>query len=161
MAYQIATDINYSELTDFSENDFTVAGPGALRGIGKVFTDTGGCKPDTVIMEMVEQQEAAFVSRGIDFQDLFGRPLQAIDCQNLFCEVDKYSRLAFPELKTNRVRIKVKFQQTGPIPQPFYPPKWGINEHIGDAARNVQLGAFGFDSSRPVPSLRPASADVK
>jgi len=160
MAYQIATDINYSELTDFSENDFTVAGPGALRGIGKVFTDTGGRKPDTVIMEMVKQQEAAFESRGIDFQDLFGRPLQAIDCQNLFCEVDKYSRLAFPELKTNRVRIKVKFQQTGPIPQPFYPPKWGINDRVGEAARNVQLGGWGFDASRPVPSLRPASADV-
>ena len=29
----------------------------------------------------------------LDFQNLWGRRLQLIDCQNLFCEVDKYSRV--------------------------------------------------------------------
>ena len=36
MSYQIAIDLNYSDLIDFSENEFTKAGPGALRGISKV-----------------------------------------------------------------------------------------------------------------------------
>jgi hypothetical protein len=35
MGYQLAIDINYSELTAFDENEFTVAGPGAERGIRK------------------------------------------------------------------------------------------------------------------------------
>ena len=37
MAYQIAIDINYSELTAFSENDSTQAGPGALRGLQQAY----------------------------------------------------------------------------------------------------------------------------
>src|SRR5205085_2776047 len=37
MAYQTAIDVNYSQLMDFSENEFTQPGPGALRGIRKVF----------------------------------------------------------------------------------------------------------------------------
>lgn len=37
MAYQLAIDFNYSEVFDFSENDFVVAGPGAIRGIKNVF----------------------------------------------------------------------------------------------------------------------------
>ena len=35
MAYQLITDINYSEATNFSEREFTVAGPGSERGIKK------------------------------------------------------------------------------------------------------------------------------
>lgn len=33
MSYQVAIDLNYSDLVNFSENEFTQAGPGALRGI--------------------------------------------------------------------------------------------------------------------------------
>jgi len=42
MAYQIAIDFNYSEVFDFDENDFTIAGPGAERGVKKCFLDTEG-----------------------------------------------------------------------------------------------------------------------
>ncbi|MER3438855.1 MAG: hypothetical protein C4346_15405, partial [Chloroflexota bacterium] len=41
LAYQLAIDLNYSELIDFDENDFTVPGPGAVRGIRKCFVHTG------------------------------------------------------------------------------------------------------------------------
>jgi hypothetical protein len=34
--YQLAIDLNYSELLDFSENDFTITGPGS-EGASKVF----------------------------------------------------------------------------------------------------------------------------
>lgn len=130
MAYQIAVDINYSELTDFSENDFTVAGPGALRGIAKVFDDLSGLSPSQVIMYMVACQEDAFLRHGLSFRDLFGRSLHAIDCQNLFCEVDKYSRQAFPELRSNRVKIKARFRQSAAPLHLFYPPKWQINQRV-------------------------------
>ncbi|MGF1987118.1 MAG: nucleotide kinase domain-containing protein [Nostoc sp. ZfuVER08] len=130
MAYQLATDINYSEIINFDENSFTIAGPGAERGINKCFIDTAGKTYTEVIHWMTENQEKEFQRLGLNFQSLWGRPLQAIDCQNLFCETDKYCRAAFPDLKSNRKKIKSKFTST---PQPidyFYPPKWQINHKI-------------------------------
>ena len=41
LAYQFATDINYSAVTNFSEMEFVVAGPGAKDGIRKCFTTIG------------------------------------------------------------------------------------------------------------------------
>lgn len=135
MAYQLAIDINYSELVDFSENEFTMPGPGALRGIAKCFSDTRSWKPQRIIHWMTDRQQQMFDSLELEFKDLWGRPLHAIDCQNLFCETDKYSRVAFPELASNRTRIKASF---APSPAPpidyFYPPKWGINKLV-EAAR--------------------------
>jgi hypothetical protein len=130
MAYQLATDINYSEVINFDENSFTIAGPGAERGINKCFIDTEGKSYADVIYWMTENQENEFQRLGLSFQSLWGRPLQAIDCQNLFCETDKYCRAAFPDLKSNRKKIKAKFTAT---PQPidyFYPPKWFINDKV-------------------------------
>lgn len=126
MAYQIAIDLNYSDVLAFSENDFTSAGPGALRGIEKVFLYRDSVKPDQVVMHMVENQEKAFADLGLTFNGLKGRKLQAIDCQGLFCEVDKYCRVAFPLLKSERVQIKNKFKpDSRPLPL-FLPPKWNL-----------------------------------
>jgi hypothetical protein len=36
LAYQYATDLNYSNLTNFSEMQFVIPGPGAKGGISKV-----------------------------------------------------------------------------------------------------------------------------
>jgi hypothetical protein len=137
MSYQMAIDLNYSEHVNFSENDFTKPGPGALRGIKKVFSDLGGLTPQEVIMWMVDNQEAEFARLGLDFGGLWGRPIQAIDAQNLFCETDKYCREAVPELASARSRIKSRYVST---PEPmtlFFPPKWGINGHI---PKNEVLG---------------------
>ncbi|MEJ7657807.1 MAG: nucleotide kinase domain-containing protein [Thermoleophilaceae bacterium] len=131
MAYQLAIDINYSELVDFDESSFTMPGPGALRGIRKVFADPGVATPSELILWVTENQERL----GIDMPTLWGRRLQAIDCQNLFCELDKYARVKFPHLRSERVRIKQRFAPAGRPPAPFYPPKWSINERIGAAAR--------------------------
>jgi hypothetical protein len=137
MAYQLAIDINYSELTDFSESEFTAAGPGAERGIRKCFHDTGGRKPEAIINWMVDHQEQECERLGLEPPTLFGRPLQAIDCQGLFCEVDKYARVAFPELLSNRQRIKTKFRPTEQPLQLYYPPKWGINDRLPHAAAST------------------------
>jgi hypothetical protein len=130
MAYQLAIDINYSELVDFSENEFTVAGPGAERGIRKVFPEASKRDFARIIFEMVEAQHEVPGRLGIDLPSLYGRPLKSIDCQNLFCEIDKYARVAFPELKSNRQRIKTIFRPTPEALSLFYPPKWGLNERI-------------------------------
>lgn len=132
LAYQFATDINYSEITDFSEMDFVVPGPGALDGIRKCFSNNANLSEAQIIRLMTDNQEQEFERLGIKFQSLWGRRLQLIDCQNLFCEVDKYARVAHPEVAgiSGRTRIKQKFSPTGPLEHPWYPPKWGINSKI-------------------------------
>ncbi|MCA1677500.1 MAG: hypothetical protein LC777_00400, partial [Actinobacteria bacterium] len=79
MAYQLAIDLNYSELVDFTEDDFTVPGPGAMRGLRKVFSDFGTERPEQLIMRMVDRQEEEFDCLGLEFEHLFGRRLHAID----------------------------------------------------------------------------------
>jgi hypothetical protein len=146
MAYQLAIDLNYSEVIDFSENDCSIAGPGATRGIAKCFVDTRGWGDERVIRWMTDRQDEEFARLRLDFRSLHGRPLHAIDIQNLFCEVDKYSRVAFPDLKSNRSRIKARFTPAGPLPQPFYPPKWKLvpgdrGEPAGGRARRCSSAA--------------------
>ncbi len=130
LAYQYATDINYSDLTNFSEMEFVKAGPGAKDGIAKCFVDFGDYSFDDIIKMMADNQESEFNRLGLEFNTLWGRNLQLIDCQNIFCEVDKYSRVAHPDILgySNRTRIKQKFslQSKEPI-EFFFPPKWEIN----------------------------------
>ncbi|HEY2181031.1 MAG TPA: nucleotide kinase domain-containing protein [Solirubrobacteraceae bacterium] len=126
MGYQLAIDLNYSEHLDFSEDEFTMPGPGALRGLRKVFSDFAGHSAKELIMRMVDRQEQEFDRLGLAFPTLFGRRLHAIDCQGLFCETDKYSRQAFPELTSNRSRIKQEYRPTGRSLTLSFPPKWGI-----------------------------------
>jgi len=136
LAYQFITDINYSELTDFSEMDFVVPGPGARDGLRKCFIDPGGLNEPELIRLVADLQEQEFERLGLDFQSLWGRRLQLIDCQNLFCEVDKYSRVTHPHIvgKTGRVRIKQRFEPTSEAIELFYPPKWKLNDKIRVAA---------------------------
>ena len=126
MAYQIAIDLNYSDLIDFSENDYTQAGPGALRGLKKAFTDLGDFSPADTILWMVEQQENEFARLELPFNGLFGRKLHGIDCQGLFCELDKYCREAVPELASARSRIKAKYSAGNSDMSLFFPPKWAL-----------------------------------
>ena len=132
LAYQFVTDINYSEVTDFSEMDFVIPGPGARDGLRKCFRVSAGLNEAELIRLMADNQEREFERLGIKFQSLWGRRLQLIDCQNLFCEVDKYARVAHPDVAgiSGRTRIKQKFSPTGPLELPWYPPKWGINSKI-------------------------------
>ncbi len=135
LAYQLITDINYSEIVDFDEMDFVVPGPGARDGLRKCFADFGGFSETELIHLMADRQEGEFDRLGLNFQSLWGRSLQLIDCQNLFCEVDKFARVAHPEIAglTGRSRIKQKFQPTPKPIEYFYPPKWHLNDRIADS----------------------------
>jgi thymidylate kinase len=132
LAYQYATDLNYSELTSFSEMEFVVPGPGARDGIRKCFKDLGGLNESDIIKLVVDRQDKEFERLEIEFKSLWGRPLQLIDCQNLFCEVDKYARHAHPDVVgiTGRTRIKQVFRSTPSPIEYWYPPKWGLNDLI-------------------------------
>lgn len=130
LAFQFCIDINYSELCNYSEMSFVVAGPGARNGIYKCFGNIKNYKYEDVIKFVAENQESEFNKRGLKFKSLYGRRLQLIDCQNLFCETDKYARVMCPDIGglNHRERIKQLYTQNNPVRiDYFYPPKWEIN----------------------------------
>ncbi|MCY4107973.1 MAG: putative DNA base hypermodification protein [Chloroflexi bacterium] len=143
LAYQFITDINYSEISDFSEMEFVVPGPGARDGLRKCFADSGGLNDPELIRFVADLQEREFERLGLDFRSLWGRRLQLIDCQNLFCEVDKYARVAHPHVTglTGRKRIKQRFRPTLRPIEFFYPPKWKLNEKVHATAYYAPHGA--------------------
>lgn len=130
LGYQLITDLNYTSDLEFREDEFVVPGPGARDGLMKCFSDVGDLEPAEIIRWTMETQDEQFQRRGIAFEDLWDRPLQLIDCQNLFCEVDKYARAAHPEFvgRTGRTRIKQRFRPRREPLTAWYPPKWGIND---------------------------------
>jgi hypothetical protein len=135
LAYQYLIDLNYSTGLDFDEMDFVVPGPGARDGIRKCFGPAADGIEAEVIRYMAEHQEEHFARLGLSFAGLRGRRLHLIDCQNLFCEVDKYARVAHPAItgRSGRTRIKQVYH-TDPAPvTAWFPPKWGINTEPGGA----------------------------
>jgi len=127
LAFQYLIDINYSEVLGFDEMSFVVAGPGARSGIRKVFGPAAIGLEEPLIRIMAERQDEYFEAYGLEFSGLVGRPLQLIDCQNLFCEVDKYARVVHPQISggTSRHRIKQRYSPAQQRPEPAaFPPKW-------------------------------------
>jgi hypothetical protein len=74
LSYQFATDINYSEVTNFSEMDFVVPGPGAKSGIRKCFSNLGGLSEEEVIFLVAKHQDEEFDRLGIRFERIGNRP---------------------------------------------------------------------------------------
>lgn len=129
LAFQYAIDLNYSPHFDFDEMEFVVAGPGAIRGIRKCFSAVGDLDAAGVIAAMADSASEFFEMTPVPtpFRDLWGRPLQLIDCQNLFCEVDKYARVAHPEHSLDGPgRIKQVYRVDHRPLTLGYPPKWGL-----------------------------------
>lgn len=138
LAYQYAIDINYSELVNYDEMEFVVAGPGAKAGIRKCFSNSEEYSQEYIIRYMCERQEEEFRRLGLKFVTLWGRKLQLIDCQNIFCETDKYSRVKYPDIidSSGRMRIKQRYRMKEDKIEYFYPPKWGINNKIEELYGN-------------------------
>ncbi|WHP18932.1 nucleotide kinase domain-containing protein [Cellulomonas sp. ES6] len=163
LAFQLTVDLNYSTLLDFEEDQFVVAGPGARSGIAKCFADTGGASHEDIIRWAVDNQEEEFAYYGLEFQDLFGRRLALIDCQNLFCETDKYARVAHPEAVGigRRSRIKQRFAPASAVPAPFFPPKWGINERAISAVADERMATATDLFGSVARSSEPVGAELR
>ncbi len=132
LAYQYVIDLNYSPVLAYDEMEFVVPGPGARDGIRKCFGRAADGIEADVIRYMADHQEEHFARLGLHFGGLQGRRLQLIDCQNLFCEIDKYARVAHPDIQgiSGRTRIKQSFRPVAePVPA-WFPPKWGINRGL-------------------------------
>ena len=124
LAYQYAIDIAYSEFSDAKESDFIIAGPGAIRGIHKCFKNISPKQYSSVIFWMYENQNKYLKG----FTGINNHKLQLIDCQNIFCEVDKYLRIVLPELTSNRKKIKQVYKPNLDRIKIQTPKKWNLNQ---------------------------------
>jgi hypothetical protein len=151
LAYQYLIDLNYAAGLGFSEMDFVVPGPGARDGIRKCFGPAASGIEAQVIRFMADAQAEEFTRLSLDFSGLRGRPLQLIDCQNLFCEVDKYARAAHPDIAgiSGRTRIKQAYRRDAAPLTAWFPPKWGLNSadppENSSFLQDVQVSVSGAD----------------
>ncbi|MGB6572222.1 MAG: nucleotide kinase domain-containing protein [Trebonia sp.] len=157
LAYQYVIDLNYSPALEYDEMEFVVPGPGARDGIRKCFGRSADGIEADVIRYMADHQEEHFTRLRLPFGGLRGRRLQLIDCQNLFCEVDKYARVAHPDVQgiSGRTRIKQSFRPVAePVPA-WFPPKWGINAGLTKPSpRHWPTTAHLYDTDAPEDLFR-------
>jgi hypothetical protein len=152
LAYQYLIDLNYGNFINFGEMEFVVPGPGARDGIRKCFGPASDGIEAEIIRYMADHQEEQFERLRLQFPGLWGRRLQLIDCQNLFCEVDKYARVVHPTISglSGRTRIKQSYRaDIAPVPA-WFPPKWGINSDVREfrAQDGVTSSVVGTHASK-------------
>lgn len=138
-AFQLILNLSYSSVLNFSEMDFVVAGPGAHSGLKKMFGQSiedakqakSGFEVD-VIRWLAEHQNEHFERLGLDFQGLGPQhlPMGLADIEHLLCEVDKYSRLAHPQVKGKSTSLRVTFKPSSGNhpPHPTLPKAWSHSE---------------------------------
>ena len=134
-------------------------GPGARDGIRKCFGRAADGIESDVIRYMADYQEEHFARLGLQFNGLRGRSLQLIDCQNLFCEVDKYARVAHPDIQRN---------QRAHTDQAVVPPRRGadpgmVPAQVGNQRRYIEaLTALLAcrDSNARYPGATPSPEPV-
>lgn len=120
LAYQMFVDFTYIPEYTFSENHFTIAGPGCILGLSFLFEDADGMTVEEQLFWLRDNSHIL----GIDFDELFSdlpehdRVLNIMSLENCFCEFSKYSRAydALAEGKTPRARVS--YNGTGAADKP-------------------------------------------
>lgn len=101
LAYQFYVDMTYIAEFPFSENEFTVAGPGCVMGLNYLFEDRDGMSYEECLFWLRDNLDRLFVEElGKDwdakrvFWDLpeEGRCFNVMSLENCFCELSKYIR---------------------------------------------------------------------
>jgi hypothetical protein len=149
LAFQYAIDLNYSSILKHDEADFVVAGPGAIDGLSKCFSDLDGMDAEEAIRWLYDRQDEEFDRLGLKFDGLFGRRPQPIDLQNCLCEISKYSRVAHPDVIGSAGRTRIKQSYDGrareAVDAVFLPPRWNVRIPVMERMRSrhpVQVGLF-------------------
>lgn len=116
LAYQIFVDFTYINEFPFSENEFTVAGPGCKKGLDCLFKDRDGMTYEECLFWLRDHWDYIPISykfsRWFDPEkemvDLkhYDRVMNVMSLENCFCEFSKYYR-AYHD--TGRPRNKYKF----------------------------------------------------
>lgn len=101
LGYQFYVDMTYIKEFPFSENEFTVAGPGCVRGLNYLFKNRDGMTYEECLFWLRDNLDRLFIkrlrkpwsSKGL-FWDLpeEDRCFNVMSLENCFCELSKYIR---------------------------------------------------------------------
>ncbi len=113
LGYQMFVDLTYIPEFPFSENEFTIAGPGCRKGLDLLFTDRTGLTYEECLFWLRDSWETLCGDLQIPwdadmlFSDLpkYDRCMNVMSLENCFCEFSKYMRA-----KTGQGRPKVRYQ---------------------------------------------------
>lgn len=101
LGYQMFVDMTYIPEFPFSENEFTVAGPGCQMGLDCLFDDKDGMSYEECIFWVRDNLERLFhevLGKEWDSQKVFwdlpegDRCFNVMSLENCFCELSKYIR---------------------------------------------------------------------
>jgi hypothetical protein len=100
LAYQVFVDLTYIPEFKFSENEFTVSGPGCSAGIELLFDDLDGMTHEEAIFWVRDNIENEWDNRElhVDMTELFDflpeedRKLNVMSLENCFCELSKLTK---------------------------------------------------------------------
>jgi len=98
LAYQIFVDLTYMPDFPFSENEFTIAGPGCKKGLDLIFRDRDGMTYEEALFWLRDNQNNVFGPLGYEPKKLFSdlpvsdRYLNLMAVEGIHCEISKYLR---------------------------------------------------------------------
>lgn len=111
LAYQMFVDMTYIEEFPFSENEFTVAGPGCRLGLDYLFIDKDGMTYEECLFWLRDNIDDLFtdsLGKNWDPNRVFwdlprqDRYLNLMSLENCFCELSKYIKLKKGAGKTRK-----------------------------------------------------------
>lgn len=119
LAYQIWVDFTYIEEYPFSENHFTVSGPGCRAGIDLLFKDKAGMTHDECIFWLRDYQNLVFAQLGYvpeqfwSAEEPHDQTMNVMQLENMFCELQKYTRCKQALARGEKPRGKVGYDGHG------------------------------------------------
>ena len=102
LAYQVFVDLTYIPEFPFSENEFTVCGPGCKRGVDRLVKDRDGLSYEEFLFWLRDYQYELLFSKE-ECQQLFedlpieDRYMNVMSIENCFCEISKYLKVVLNE----------------------------------------------------------------
>lgn len=119
LAYQIWVDFTYIPEYPFSENHFTVAGPGCRAGIDLLFLNKDGMTHEECIFWLRDNQDTVYGPLGYNREEFWSaeepwdRHLNIMAGENMFCELQKYTRCVEAIQQGKKPRGKVGYDGGG------------------------------------------------
>ncbi|WPJ72222.1 hypothetical protein DEEACLCL_00205 [Salmonella phage CRW-SP2] len=119
LAYQMWVDFTYIPEYPFSENEFTIAGPGCRAGIDLMFRDKDGMTHEECIFWLRDNQDAVYGPLGYNREEFWSaeepwdRHLNIMAGENMFCELQKYTRCVEAVQQGKKPRGKVGYDGEG------------------------------------------------
>lgn len=110
LAYQIFVDLTYLPEFPWSENEFTVVGPGCEKGLSELFIDRDGLTPEELLFWLRDncpftQEELNALMIDLPPEE---RRMNIMSLENCMCEFSKYVRA---KQGTGRPRSKYKYDK--------------------------------------------------